>query len=240
LAPLFPLERTWVGEIGTSASDRKRTLAPAIPVCSLRCLTHQGSRSQIETFDTVRVARCPGVWVGRNGGSNARADRDDASDGNDAGHLRNTNLIRIIPFASLPNTVLTLNVAMVLWLSVRRRHRVVGPSATSTRITRTQTRRCRVAPISAPKLELVRHDDRWCVVASCGSTVFGFHLVAAGHGYLCSNDFRNVVETLKAWSVPRRHQRALRAGPAQNNLRHCGPNCIRAHAKEEVVVFMTD
>jgi hypothetical protein len=28
------------------------------------------------------------------------------------------------------------------------------------------------------------------------------HLVAAGHGYLCSNDFRDVIETL--------HQRAVR------------------------------
>ncbi|MBR1237871.1 VRR-NUC domain-containing protein [Bradyrhizobium sp. AUGA SZCCT0182] len=27
------------------------------------------------------------------------------------------------------------------------------------------------------------------------------HLVAAGHGYLCSSDYRDVVETLKAWGV---------------------------------------
>ncbi len=29
------------------------------------------------------------------------------------------------------------------------------------------------------------------------------HLIAAGHGYLCSDDYRNVVETLKAWGVLR-------------------------------------
>lgn len=29
------------------------------------------------------------------------------------------------------------------------------------------------------------------------------HLVAAGHGYLCSSDYRDVVETLQAWSVLR-------------------------------------
>jgi hypothetical protein len=29
------------------------------------------------------------------------------------------------------------------------------------------------------------------------------HLVAAGHGYLCSSDYRDVVETLKAWGVLR-------------------------------------
>ena len=29
------------------------------------------------------------------------------------------------------------------------------------------------------------------------------HLVAAGHGYLCSNDYRDVIETLKAWGVLR-------------------------------------
>ncbi len=29
------------------------------------------------------------------------------------------------------------------------------------------------------------------------------HLVAAGHGYLCSSDYRDIVETLKAWRVLR-------------------------------------
>ncbi len=29
------------------------------------------------------------------------------------------------------------------------------------------------------------------------------HLVAAGHGYLCSSDYRDVVDTLKAWRVLR-------------------------------------
>jgi hypothetical protein len=29
------------------------------------------------------------------------------------------------------------------------------------------------------------------------------HLVQAGHGYLCSSDYRDVVETLKAWGVLR-------------------------------------
>jgi hypothetical protein len=29
------------------------------------------------------------------------------------------------------------------------------------------------------------------------------HLVAAGHGYLCSSDYRDVVETLKVWGVLR-------------------------------------
>jgi len=29
------------------------------------------------------------------------------------------------------------------------------------------------------------------------------HLCAAGHGYLCSNDYRDVVETLKGWGVLR-------------------------------------
>ncbi|MET4720770.1 hypothetical protein ABIF63_004876 [Bradyrhizobium japonicum] len=29
------------------------------------------------------------------------------------------------------------------------------------------------------------------------------HLVAAGHGYLCSDDYRDVIETLKAWGVLR-------------------------------------
>jgi hypothetical protein len=29
------------------------------------------------------------------------------------------------------------------------------------------------------------------------------HLVASDHGYLCSSDFREVVETLKAWGVVR-------------------------------------
>jgi hypothetical protein len=29
------------------------------------------------------------------------------------------------------------------------------------------------------------------------------HLVAAGHGYLCSNDYRDVVETLKGWGAVR-------------------------------------
>ena len=29
------------------------------------------------------------------------------------------------------------------------------------------------------------------------------HLVAAGHGYLCSSDYRDVVETLKGWGVVR-------------------------------------
>jgi hypothetical protein len=29
------------------------------------------------------------------------------------------------------------------------------------------------------------------------------HLVAAGHGYLVSSDYRDVVETLKAWGVLR-------------------------------------
>jgi hypothetical protein len=29
------------------------------------------------------------------------------------------------------------------------------------------------------------------------------HLVAAGHGYLASSDYRDVVETLKGWGVLR-------------------------------------
>jgi hypothetical protein len=29
------------------------------------------------------------------------------------------------------------------------------------------------------------------------------HLVRAGHGYLCSSDYRDVVETLKGWGVLR-------------------------------------
>jgi hypothetical protein len=29
------------------------------------------------------------------------------------------------------------------------------------------------------------------------------HLVAAGHGYLCSSDYRDVVETLKSWGLVR-------------------------------------
>jgi hypothetical protein len=29
------------------------------------------------------------------------------------------------------------------------------------------------------------------------------HLVAAGHGYLCSSDYRDVIETLKGWGVVR-------------------------------------
>jgi hypothetical protein len=29
------------------------------------------------------------------------------------------------------------------------------------------------------------------------------HLIRAGHGYLCSSDYRDVVETLKAWGVLR-------------------------------------
>jgi len=29
------------------------------------------------------------------------------------------------------------------------------------------------------------------------------HLLAAGHGYLCSSDYRDIVETLKSWGVLR-------------------------------------
>jgi hypothetical protein len=29
------------------------------------------------------------------------------------------------------------------------------------------------------------------------------HLVTAGHGYLCSNDYRDVIETLKGWGALR-------------------------------------
>lgn len=29
------------------------------------------------------------------------------------------------------------------------------------------------------------------------------HLIAAGHGYLCSSDYREVIETLKGWGVLR-------------------------------------
>jgi len=29
------------------------------------------------------------------------------------------------------------------------------------------------------------------------------HLAAAGHGYLCSRDYRDIVETLKGWGVVR-------------------------------------
>jgi hypothetical protein len=29
------------------------------------------------------------------------------------------------------------------------------------------------------------------------------HLVAAGHGYLCSGDYRDIIETLKGWGALR-------------------------------------
>ena len=34
-------------------------------------------------------------------------------------------------------------------------------------------------------------------------TAVASHLVQAGHGYLCSSDYRDVVETLKTWGVLR-------------------------------------
>src|SRR5204863_4041343 len=65
---------------------------------------------------------------------------------------------RVIPFAcsATPETALPLGVALRLWLSVRRRHRVLRPSATPTHTTRTQPRRRRGMLISGPNPELVR------------------------------------------------------------------------------------
>ena len=36
-----------------------------------------------------------------------------------------------------------------------------------------------------------------------GRSGLDLHLAAAGHSYLCSSDYRDIVETLKGWGVVR-------------------------------------
>ena len=43
------------------------------------------------------------------------------------------------------------------------------------------------------------------------------HLVAAGHGYLCSSDYRDVIETLKGWGVFLVRKEFMSVRPCQNS-----------------------
>jgi hypothetical protein len=68
-----------------------------------------------------------------------------------------------------------------------------------------------IAPISECVRQLARRPNRFG--ANCTGACIGrlseaqaavmHHLEAAGHGYLCSSDYRDVIETLKGWGILR-------------------------------------
>jgi len=77
-------------------------------------------------------------------------------------------------------------------------------------ITASRLKRMGVAP-GFPDLLFIGPNKMVCWVElkarsgrlSVAQGIIAGHLIASGHGYLCSSDYRDIIETLKGWGVLR-------------------------------------